>query len=118
MTDQTASAADSAQEQIDLIDPVTGQTSQTTTDDMPDHGVLVMDLGELLADPEPYESTYVVRTSLRQGGQVLVKDGADRKVILCLTTDVGTISVEMTGGEGDRVRSALMHADNAASHGG
>jgi hypothetical protein len=117
MTDDTASAADSAQEPVDLINPVTGETSQVGTDDMPDHGVLTMDLGGFAPDePEPYNPAYTATMRISDGTALIVQD-SQRGAILSLVngdTPAG-VQAEIAMDEIWRLSRSLRDASEAGA---
>jgi hypothetical protein len=116
MTQETPSAGDSAPEKITLVDPVTGEQTTADIDDMPDHGIITMDLGGFAPKPEPYRRTYRVTMDLTDGTRILIEDAADGQTFVSAIADEGAaLSLHLTGDENDRFRSALMNTQYAAA---
>lgn len=113
MTDDTASAADSAQETITLVDPVSGAQVQALVDDAPDHGVLVMDVGGFA--PEPYEPRMNLKLNLHDGTRVSIQDGPRHSVAMELVSADGktSIDVELSDHDVDHLRTLLFRANLA-----
>jgi hypothetical protein len=113
MTDDTASAADSAQETITLVDPVTGDQWGALIDEVPDHGVMALDVGGFA--PEPYEPRMDLKLNLRDGTRVSIQDGPGHSVLVELTNDDQGVSidVELSDHDVDHLRTLLLRANLA-----
>jgi hypothetical protein len=114
MTQETPCAGNSAPETITLVDPVTGEQTTADIDDMPDHGVLTMDLGGFAENPELYQPSHKVTMWLADRTEISVEDSAEARTFVSVIVGDYKFGFHLTSNESERFRSALMNTQYTA----